>query len=128
MTAKPKSLEPRSPKPDLSSNAEERIRRRAHELYEQRGRVDGFALDDWLQAEIEILGKQKGRIPDLISPIVGYRVWTWGRVEVALRGVVASRPVAGGEMQGFCRRWSRQDKRMMSTTHQMRIAPAASTL
>jgi hypothetical protein len=28
-------------------------------LYEQRGRVDGFALDDWLQAEIEILGAQK---------------------------------------------------------------------
>ena len=62
MTAKPKkSLEPRSPKPDLPSNAEERIRRRAYELYEQRGRVDGFALDDWLQAEAEILGKQTGQ-------------------------------------------------------------------
>jgi hypothetical protein len=28
-------------------------------LYEQRGRVDGFALDDWLQAETDILGAQK---------------------------------------------------------------------
>jgi len=55
MTAKPKSLRPRSAKPDLPSNAEERIRRRAYELYEQRGRVDGFALDDWLQAEAEVL-------------------------------------------------------------------------
>jgi hypothetical protein len=23
-------------------------------LYEQRGRGDGFALDDWLQAELEV--------------------------------------------------------------------------
>ncbi len=62
MTAKPKtSLGPRSPKPDLPSNAEERIRRRAYELYEQRGRLDGFALDDWLLAEREILGAQKQR-------------------------------------------------------------------
>lgn len=61
MTAKPKSLRPRSPKPNLPSNAEERIRRRAYQLYEQRGRTDGFALDDWLQAEREILRVQKQR-------------------------------------------------------------------
>ncbi len=61
MTAKPKSLEPRSLKLDLPSNTQERIRRHAFELYEQRGRVDGFALDDWLQAEREILGAQKQR-------------------------------------------------------------------
>ena len=59
MTAKSKAREPRSPKHAHSSNIEERIRRRAHELYEQRGRVDGFALDDWLQAEAEIMGAQK---------------------------------------------------------------------
>jgi len=41
--------------PDLQGQ----IRRRAYELYEQRGREDGFALDDWLQAEGEILGGQK---------------------------------------------------------------------
>jgi len=28
-------------------------------LYEQRGTVDGFALDDWLQAEAEVLRAQK---------------------------------------------------------------------
>ena len=61
MTAKQKSLEPRSLKPNLPNNAEERIRRRAYELYEQSGREDGFALDDWLQAEGEILGAQKQR-------------------------------------------------------------------
>jgi len=34
---------------------EEAIRRRAHELYEQRGREDGHDLEDWLEAEAEIL-------------------------------------------------------------------------
>jgi hypothetical protein len=33
---------------------EEAIRERAYELYEQRGRLDGHALDDWLTAEAEI--------------------------------------------------------------------------
>jgi Protein of unknown function (DUF2934) len=36
----------------------EEIRHRAHELYEQRDRVDGL---DWFQAETEILRKQKQR-------------------------------------------------------------------
>jgi hypothetical protein len=31
------------------------VRLRAYELYEQRGRDDGHALDDWLQAESEIV-------------------------------------------------------------------------
>lgn len=59
MTAKSKSWKPRSPKPDLSRDIGECIRQRAYELYEHRGRVDGFALDAWLQAETEILGTQK---------------------------------------------------------------------
>ena len=32
-----------------------RVRLRAYEIYQQRGRVDGHALDDWAQAEAEIL-------------------------------------------------------------------------
>jgi len=28
-------------------------------LYEQRGRIDGHASDDWLQAEAEVLGAKK---------------------------------------------------------------------
>jgi hypothetical protein len=31
------------------------IRRRAYKLYEQRGRADGHALEDWLQAEAEMV-------------------------------------------------------------------------
>jgi hypothetical protein len=34
---------------------EERIRRRAYELYVERGNQSGSELDDWLQAEEEIL-------------------------------------------------------------------------
>jgi hypothetical protein len=33
---------------------DEPIRKRAYELYEQRGRIDGQELDDWLQAELEL--------------------------------------------------------------------------
>jgi Protein of unknown function (DUF2934) len=33
---------------------QEQIRRRAYELYEQRGSDDGHDLDDWLQAESEV--------------------------------------------------------------------------
>jgi hypothetical protein len=33
---------------------EERIQRRAYELYVQRGNESGSELDDWLQAEEEI--------------------------------------------------------------------------
>jgi len=54
MAAKSKAREPRSRKPSSSHDITERIRQRASELYEQRGRVDGFALDDWLQAEAEV--------------------------------------------------------------------------
>jgi len=61
MTTKSKSRKPHSPKPAQPNDIEESIRRRAYELYEQRGRIEGFALDDWLQAEAEILGKQKGQ-------------------------------------------------------------------
>ncbi len=36
-------------------NLEEQISRRAYELYEQRGKADGRADEDWLRAEREIL-------------------------------------------------------------------------
>jgi hypothetical protein len=61
MTTKSKSRKPRSPKPAQPNDIEESIRRRAYELYEQRGRIEGFALDDWLQAEREILGAGRPR-------------------------------------------------------------------
>ena len=34
---------------------ENKIRLRARQLYEERGRSDGRALEDWLRAEAEIL-------------------------------------------------------------------------
>ena len=40
---------------------EETIRRRAYELYEQRGRADGFELNDWVQAESEVTGPEAAK-------------------------------------------------------------------
>jgi hypothetical protein len=45
---------------ESTSDLQEQIRRRAHELYEQRGRDDGHEIDDWLQAESEVT-KQKAK-------------------------------------------------------------------
>ena len=39
---------------------QEQIRRRAYELYEERGRYDGHDVEDWLQAESEMT-KQKAK-------------------------------------------------------------------
>ena len=38
---------------------EEQIRCRAYFLYEQRGRLDGHDVEDWLQAEAEVSRKSK---------------------------------------------------------------------
>ena len=59
MIAKPKTRPPRLIKTAQSNDIENRIRDRAYQLYEQRGSVDGFALEDWFQAEAEILKAQK---------------------------------------------------------------------
>ena len=37
---------------------QERIRLRAYDLYEERGREDGLDLDDWLRAESELSQKR----------------------------------------------------------------------
>ena len=39
------------------------IRRRAYELYEQRGRNDGHEVSDWLQAESELAQKKVANTP-----------------------------------------------------------------
>jgi hypothetical protein len=36
----------------------EQVRTLAYALYEQRGRQEGYAEQDWLQAEAEILGQR----------------------------------------------------------------------
>ena len=61
MIAKSRSRQPRAANTAQSTVIEDRIRHRAYQLYEQRGTVDGFALDDWLQAEAEVLRAQKQR-------------------------------------------------------------------
>jgi hypothetical protein len=38
---------------------EEEIRRRAYELYEERGRQEGFHEEDWARAETEILSRHQ---------------------------------------------------------------------
>ena len=35
---------------------EERIRIRAYEIYDERGRREGDALEDWIEAKAEVLG------------------------------------------------------------------------
>jgi len=44
--------------PSTADEIENAIRRRAYELYEERGYVDGFELEDWAQAEAELLNSK----------------------------------------------------------------------
>ena len=57
----PRSISDRTPTQTglNSSELEERIRVRAYEIYEQRGRDEGHDIDDWVQAEAELTGKTK---------------------------------------------------------------------
>ena len=52
-----------APEPDAESlSLEERIRRRAHEIYLERGGEGNSELDDWLEAESELQQEQEGKI------------------------------------------------------------------
>jgi hypothetical protein len=53
---KPSTLAPKSDEPTVLIPMEQQIQQRAYELYERRGRKDGYDLDDWLQSEREIKG------------------------------------------------------------------------
>jgi len=46
---------------DRYPGLQEEIRQRAYELYEARGRQDGFEEEDWIRAETEILAKYQGK-------------------------------------------------------------------
>jgi hypothetical protein len=46
---------------DRYPGIEEEIRQRAYELYEARGRQEGFQEEDWIRAETEILAKYRGK-------------------------------------------------------------------
>ena len=43
----------------ITTHDEENVRARAHELYEVRGRIDGHAEEDWIQAEGEVAGSNE---------------------------------------------------------------------
>jgi hypothetical protein len=45
--------------PAISIPSEDKIRSRAYQLYEERGREDGHAMEDWLRAEEEIHSKAR---------------------------------------------------------------------
>ena len=47
------------------NDLEARIRVRAYEHYEQRGSQEGHELDDWLQAEREVLATHSRTMPEL---------------------------------------------------------------
>ena len=51
--------QPDSPAPSVSKDLHTRIVTRAHELYEQR--IHQGALDDWLQAERDILKEKRAK-------------------------------------------------------------------
>jgi hypothetical protein len=49
----------------ITTQDEENVRARAYELYEVRGRIDGHAEEDWLQAEGEVAQQRTKRRPKL---------------------------------------------------------------
>jgi len=58
---KPSTLSAASGRQALSAEERnERIARRAYEIYEERGREDGQELEDWLRAEQEVKGDSVG--------------------------------------------------------------------
>jgi hypothetical protein len=49
-----------SPVASAPHDLESKIRQRAYELYEERGRTIGLDQEDWLRAEIEVRGRLEG--------------------------------------------------------------------
>jgi Protein of unknown function (DUF2934) len=49
---------------------EKKVQVRAYELYEQRGKGQGFAVQDWLEAEAEVLA----RFPTPCPVVAGFGV------------------------------------------------------
>lgn len=53
---------------DKKRPTSEEIRRRAHEIYLERGGTDGSDLDDWLQAERELRANHNSNTIRLVLP------------------------------------------------------------
>jgi hypothetical protein len=54
---------------DTDFDTKERIRLRAYEIYEQRGKTEGHALDDWLRAEAELTVALLGDTASAAQPV-----------------------------------------------------------
>ena len=54
--------------PAQAQSVEEQIRLRAYQLFERRGGEHGRALDDWLQAEVEIQRSMLSAPPVRLTP------------------------------------------------------------
>jgi hypothetical protein len=54
-----RAFQPADHKPSGDQRIEEEIRIRAYELFEQRGRLEGFHDEDWARAEAEVLYKYR---------------------------------------------------------------------
>lgn len=61
VTTMPSQPAPTLPVHHTPMNAEDEIRRRAYELYEQEGRQHGRDREHWLRAEAEIRGRRPGQ-------------------------------------------------------------------
>ena len=44
--------------PNRSGEQQEAIRRRAYQIYQERGMADGLEVEDWLRAEAELVDAQ----------------------------------------------------------------------
>jgi hypothetical protein len=91
----------------LQQFLERKIQLRAYEMYEQRGRADGRALDDWLQAEDEILGQSistpfyQRRRPHAHSPLTGGTGWGYSFRSKIQDSAMAD--LTQSELQAICR-------------------------
>lgn len=54
-----RSFPPADHRPSGDPKIEEEIRVRAYELFEQRGRLEGFQDEDWARAEAEVMAKYR---------------------------------------------------------------------
>jgi hypothetical protein len=54
-----RTFQPADHRPSEDQRIEEEIRIRAYELFEQRGRLEGFHDQDWARAEAEVLAKYR---------------------------------------------------------------------
>lgn len=57
------------PKAELPPLPYEQVQRRAYELYERRGRQEGRQLDDWLQAEQDLLSAASAALTDVRAEV-----------------------------------------------------------